>query len=78
MIFGLITGLSIGAMLGDGVAGDLDDPVDHDLVTEEEQKRPTSNDLNAICSWCVDTADVEIQIENDCNHCDRCGRKLHQ
>jgi hypothetical protein len=29
-----------------------------------------------ICSWCLDTADVEIQIEKGANYCARCGQTL--
>ena len=29
-----------------------------------------------ICSWCIDTADIEIKIEQGCNYCSRCGCKL--
>ena len=34
------------------------------------------NDTTDICTWCLDTADVEIQVEKGSNFCARCGRRL--
>jgi len=46
------------------------------LLAECHRRRLRIAFPTASCSWCCDTADVEIQIENGCQYCARCGRRL--
>ena len=41
-----------------------------------ENLRQLLKEPEEICSWCLDTADVEIKIERGERYCSRCGREL--